>query len=42
MTTTLLLVHGGTVTSTMWDPVLPYLRSPGARHGPARPSLQPV
>ena len=27
MTTTMLLVHGGTVTSTMWDPVLPYLRT---------------
>jgi pimeloyl-ACP methyl ester carboxylesterase len=42
MTTTLLLVHGGTVTSTMWDPVLPYLRTPalavdlpGRRYNPA-------
>ena len=42
MTTTLLLVHGGTVTSTMWDPVLPHLRTPahavdlpGRRYNPA-------
>jgi pimeloyl-ACP methyl ester carboxylesterase len=42
MTTTLLLVHGGTVTSTMWDPVLPYLRTParamdlpGRRYSPS-------
>jgi pimeloyl-ACP methyl ester carboxylesterase len=42
MTTTLLLVHGGTVTSTMWDPVIPYLRTParaidlpGRRYSPA-------
>jgi pimeloyl-ACP methyl ester carboxylesterase len=42
MTTTMLLVHGGTVTSTMWDPVLPYLRTaalavdlPGRRYNPA-------
>jgi pimeloyl-ACP methyl ester carboxylesterase len=42
MTTTQLLVHGGTVTSTMWDPVLPFLRTsaraidlPGRRYRPA-------
>jgi pimeloyl-ACP methyl ester carboxylesterase len=42
MTTTLVLVHGGTVTSTMWDPVLPFLRTParaidlpGRRYHPA-------
>jgi pimeloyl-ACP methyl ester carboxylesterase len=42
MTTTLVLVHGGTVTSTMWDPVLPHLRTPvraidlpGRRYEPA-------
>jgi pimeloyl-ACP methyl ester carboxylesterase len=42
MTTTLLLVHGGTVTSTMWDPVLPFLHTParaidlpGRRYMPA-------
>jgi pimeloyl-ACP methyl ester carboxylesterase len=42
MTATLLLVHGGTVTSTMWDPVLPHLRTPalavdlpGRRYNPA-------
>jgi pimeloyl-ACP methyl ester carboxylesterase len=42
MTATLLLVHGGTVTSTMWDPVLPFLRPtayavdlPGRRYHPA-------
>jgi pimeloyl-ACP methyl ester carboxylesterase len=39
---TLVLVHGGTVTSRMWDPVLPHLRSrvitpdlPGRRYRPA-------
>jgi pimeloyl-ACP methyl ester carboxylesterase len=39
---TLVLVHGGTVTSTMWDPVLPFLRAPavavdlpGRRYNPA-------
>jgi pimeloyl-ACP methyl ester carboxylesterase len=39
---TLVLVHGGTVTSRMWDPVLPFLRSPalavdlpGRRYRPA-------
>jgi pimeloyl-ACP methyl ester carboxylesterase len=38
----LVLVHGGTVTSTMWDPMLPHLRSPavapdlpGRRYQPA-------
>jgi pimeloyl-ACP methyl ester carboxylesterase len=42
VTATLVLVHGGTVTSTMWDPVLPHLRAPaiapdlpGRRHHPA-------
>ena len=42
MTTTLLLVHGGTVTSTMWDRVLPRLVTPalavdlpGRRYNPA-------
>jgi pimeloyl-ACP methyl ester carboxylesterase len=42
MATTLVLVHGGTVTSTMWDPVLPFLRTParaidlpGRRYNPA-------
>jgi pimeloyl-ACP methyl ester carboxylesterase len=42
MATTLLLVHGGTVTSTMWDPVLPFLRTPalavdlpGRRYNPS-------
>jgi pimeloyl-ACP methyl ester carboxylesterase len=42
MTTTLVLVHGGTVTSTMWDPVLAFLRTaaravdlPGRRYSPA-------
>jgi pimeloyl-ACP methyl ester carboxylesterase len=40
--TTLVLVHGGTVSSRMWDPVLPYLSGaayavdlPGRRHRPA-------
>jgi pimeloyl-ACP methyl ester carboxylesterase len=40
--TTLVLIHGGTVTSTMWDPVLPHLRTPtrtfdlpGRRYNPA-------
>jgi pimeloyl-ACP methyl ester carboxylesterase len=39
---TLVLVHGGSVTSTAWDPVLPFLRRPvlavdlpGRRHRPA-------
>lgn len=42
MTGTLVLVHGGTMTSTMWDPVLPYLAAPahaldlpGRRYRPA-------
>jgi pimeloyl-ACP methyl ester carboxylesterase len=42
MATTLVLVHGGTVTSTMWDPVLPFLHTPtraidllGRRYNPA-------
>ena len=42
MTPTLVLVHGGTVTSTMWDPVLEHLRTParavdlpGRRYHPA-------
>lgn len=42
MTATLVLVHGGTVTSTMWDRVLPHLRTPavapdlpGRRYRPA-------
>ncbi len=42
MTTTILLVHGGTVTSTMWDPVLEQLHTParaidlpGRRYSPA-------
>ncbi len=40
--TTLVLVHGGSVTSTAWDPILPLLRTnavavdlPGRRHRPA-------
>jgi pimeloyl-ACP methyl ester carboxylesterase len=39
---TLVLVHGGTVTSTMWDPLMPFLRTPsraidlpGRRYHPA-------
>ena len=28
VTATLVLVHGGTVTSTMWDPVRACLRTP--------------
>jgi pimeloyl-ACP methyl ester carboxylesterase len=46
MSAALVLVHGGTVTSTMWDPVLPFLRSParaidlpGRRYRPADLSL---
>jgi pimeloyl-ACP methyl ester carboxylesterase len=42
MTAKLMLVHGGTLTSTAWDPVLPYLRGParaidlpGRRYNPA-------
>ena len=42
MGATLVLVHGGTVTSTMWDGLLPQLRTPaiavdlpGRRHRPA-------
>ena len=42
MVATLVLVHGGTVTSTMWDPLLAHLRVPalavdlpGRRHRPA-------
>ncbi|HEY3845076.1 MAG TPA: alpha/beta fold hydrolase [Acidimicrobiales bacterium] len=42
MSAGLVLVHGGTVTSTMWDPVLPYLDRPvlavdlpGRRYQPA-------
>ncbi len=42
MTTSLVLVHGGTMTSTMWDPVLAHLRTPayavdlpGRRYHPA-------
>lgn len=42
MTATLVLVHGGTVTSTMWDAVLPQLKGaalavdlPGRRYHPA-------
>lgn len=46
MPPTLVLIHGGTVTSTMWDPVLPFLRAParaidlpGRRYNPADLSL---
>ncbi len=42
MSATFVLVHGGTVTSTMWDPVLPHLDRPalavdlpGRRYHPA-------
>jgi pimeloyl-ACP methyl ester carboxylesterase len=42
VSTSIVLVHGGTVTSRMWDPVLPHLRTPaiapdlpGRRHRPA-------
>lgn len=41
-TATIVLVHGGTVTSRMWDPVVPYLKAPaiapdlpGRRYRPA-------
>ena len=42
MTTTMVLVHGGTLTSTMWDPLLEHVRVParaidlpGRRYRPA-------
>ncbi len=42
MSPTIVLVHGGTLTSTMWDSVLPHLRTPaitvdlpGRRYSPA-------